>query len=280
MKLSNYSLFTSDLHNYGIARAVEHSAELGFSSVEFVDMWRAERQFPDMLDADEVKRTVAKHGLSISCYSMGVALQEEPQEDTLNRVLRQVDFAAKIGAPFFHHTVTMYSVGMRPMIPIADMLEKVLPSLKAIAARCAEYGITTLYEPQGAYFNGIAGLDLLIGTMRAEGAKNIGFCADIGNCREMDEAAADVFAHFKNDIRHVHLKDYVLTKTPPKDVRYYNSIGGMCMYDCEIGQGNLDFAESFDVLRSIGYQGNFSIEYNCDDVTMRRCLDFVKKFWD
>lgn len=279
MELTNYSLFASDLRNYGIRHAAAHSVALGFSAVEFIDMWNSKDPIPNWLDVEETNRVLKDHDLHVACYSMGVPLQDEPQEENLAKVLREVDLAAKLGSPFFHHTVTMYSVGSRPMIPIGDMLEKVLPSLKTIAKRCAEYGITTLYEPQGAYFNGIAGLDLLINTMRAEGCDNVGFCADIGNCREMDEAAADVFAHFKNDIRHVHLKDYVLTKEVPTGVHYYTSIGGTHMYDCEIGQGNLDFKEAFEVLHSIDYQGAFSIEYGANDASMQRSLAYVKNLW-
>lgn len=278
MELTNYSSFTRDWRTRGIDFAIAHSAELGFSSVEFIDMHNSEQMLCDVLDADHVNRVLRDHGMRVACYSMGVPLHHD-MEKNLAAVLRHVDMAAKVGSPFFHHTVTLMSVGQEEMIPIEDMLAKVLPSLKAIADRCAEHGITTLYEPQGAYFNGIAGLDLLINTMRAEGCKNIGFCADVGNSREVDEPASVVFEHFKKDIRHVHLKDYVLTDTKPEGTRYYTSRRGVYMYDCEIGKGNIDFKECFDVLHGIGYNSAFSFELNCDDEMLRRSIQYIKDLW-
>ena len=43
--------------------------------------------------------------LAILSPQQSVSQQEEPQKENLERVLRQVDFAAKLGSPFFHHTV-------------------------------------------------------------------------------------------------------------------------------------------------------------------------------
>ncbi|MBQ8174805.1 MAG: sugar phosphate isomerase/epimerase [Clostridia bacterium] len=279
MELTNYSSFTRDWRNRGIDYAIEHSAELGFTSVEFIDMYNSQSMIPDALDADHVNRLLKKHGMHVACYSMGVPLHHN-MEKNLQNVLRQVDMAAKLGSPFFHHTVTLMSVGREEMIPIEDMLACVLPSLKEIANRCAEHGITTLYEPQGAYFNGIAGIDLLLRTMRDEGCPNLGFCADVGNSREVDELASLVFAHFKNDIRHVHLKDYVLTDVAPKGIHYYTSRKGTYMYDCEIGTGNIEFKECFDVLRQIGYNASFSFECTCDDESMRRSISYIKNLWE
>lgn len=279
MELTNYPVFSYDVRKRGIDYAAEHSAALGFQSVEFIDMYSARTPLFDFIDADQAKRTLKRHGLSVACYSMGVPLHHNMEKNLAN-ALRQVDLAAQLGSPFFHHTLTLMTVGREEMIPIEDMLARVLPSLRAIAARCREHGMITLYEPQGAYFNGKDGLDLLFNTMRAEGCTNIGFCADVANSREFDEAAADIFAHFAQDIRHVHLKDYVFTDVAPTDTYYYTSRKGTYMYDCEIGTGQIDLKECFDVLHSIDYQGAFSFEVHCDDEAMRRSIRYVKELWE
>lgn len=279
MELTNYPVFSNDVRKRGIDYAAEHSASLGFQSVEFIDMYSARTPLFDLIDAEQAKRVLKNHGLSVSCYSMGVALHHS-MEKNLEKALSQVDFAARLGSPFFHHTLTLMPVGREEMIPIEDMLARILPSLKAIATRCREHGMTTLYEPQGAYFNGIAGLDLLFKTMRAEGCTNIGFCADVANSREVDELASDIFAHFARDIRHVHLKDYIFTDVAPADTYYYTSRRGTYMYDCEIGTGQLDLKECFDVLHRINYQGAFSFEVFCDDEAMRRSIRYVKELWE
>ena len=279
MELTNYNVFAADLRKRGIVYAAEHTAALGFHSVEWIDLWNARKPLPDTLDVDEACRVFDKYGLKAACYSMAVPLHRQPEEN-LGITLRHASLAAKLGSPFFHHTVTLYQVVREEEIPFSDMLARVLPSLTVIARRCEELGMTVLYEPQGAYFNGKEPLSLLLRTMRAEGCDNVGFCADVGNSYEVDEPAFEIFDCLSSDIRHVHLKDYQIFDTLPEDHPYdYTTRAGKYMYECEIGQGNVDIGRCFDVLRRIDYRGAFSFETYGDDASIKRAISYVRSLW-
>lgn len=276
MKVSSYSIFTSDLWNKGVAYAVKHAKETGFEAVEFLDYHSPNRpELPLTFNPEEVNAALAENGLTVSCYSLGVRLQKGEPEETLAYVYRQIAFAAKVGSPFFHHTVTLDCSPNENDPTYREMLKKVLPLTVAIANKCAEYGITCLYEPQGLYFNGVRGLPGFFKIMRKH-CPNVAICGDLGNSYDIDENPVKVIRKMAKYVQHVHIKDCKYDVEIPGEPPSYTSARGKNIYECEIGTGHVDLARCFAYLRRVGYDGYVSFEVQGDDETMKKSIAYVR----
>ena len=141
---------------------------------------------------------------------------------------------------------------------------------------CESRGITCLYEPQGMYFNGIKGLKGLVDKLKANGRK-VGVCADFGNSLFVDEAPDEVIGAFIDDVRHVHVKDYVASSEPINGIVDLKSKGGKYLYHSELGTGVANVDACFELLKKVGYSGNISFEINVNDGEMKKSMDIVRK---
>ena len=177
MKIASFSTFSNDLRRAGIKAAVEHMNALGFDAVETFDFHPSAYEMPvyRAFSAKEIRKSLDAHGLVAACHSVAVRRLDQADAASLEDLYRQIEFAAQIGAPYFHHTLVL---PLKPLPEAPDyraMLDAVLPAAEGIADRCEEYGITCLYEPQGMYFNGVDGLRPLLEGMRLRGKKKLIF---------------------------------------------------------------------------------------------------------
>lgn len=272
MQLTNYSQFYEDIKRFGIEYAARHTAELGFDAVEFLMAPYTEHA----KGIPEVRAILERYGLSVSCYSVYVQLFSADQAEVERHMLRHVEEAAALGAKYLHHTLfPVYNKARiensydEVLLGIADLAER-------IAKACNRCGIGCLYEPQGAYFNGVLGLDRFLQEMRHRGC-DVGICGDFGNSLFVEVDPREVFSKFAKDIRHVHVKDYLVTDCEIPERKGRSSAGGRLLYDASLGDGAVDFLHGFKVLKDAGYDGAIGFEISGSDAELKRALDFVKR---
>ena len=269
--------FRDDYKIYGMEYAAERSARLGFDSVEFLDGCPSASPLYESIDAGYAERVLAQNGLTVACCSLGADLLTSDTDKLKEQLARQIEFAARVKSPYLHHTLAL-SLSVGADAPsYQSVLDRVLEKVIWIAERCAEYGMTCLYEPQGMYFNGVEGLRRLYRCVR-EHCENVGICGDVGNSLFVDVSANDVFDTFADSIRHVHVKDYGIGDRPSEKEMFWKSRGGKYMFDREMGQGVTDFAYCFAKLKQIGYRSAVSFEISGDDQYLTRAIDFIKTF--
>ena len=279
MRFTNYTPFCADLEKHGIEYAAAHSAELGFEAVEFLDLCPIEQPLPSRIQAEQVVQALRANGLSVACYSLCADLSVPDREALLKELFLHVDFAAAIGSPFFHHTVVC-GLELPPNAPTYDeMLALVLPVVTAVARRCAEYGMTCLYEPQGMYFNGVDGLGRLFAEVKKT-CPNVGICGDVGNSLFADTPATDIYDAFIDHMVHVHVKDYQVGQGEEGETTDLYSRSGIPIYDRDIGRGVTDFEYCFAKLKAAGYDGDIAFEITGDDQTVRDAMQFVRDLWN
>ncbi len=273
MKIANYTPFYRDLRTNGIAYAINHSAMLGFDAVEFLTT--SDHDLPNIINAKETAKRLSDSDLSVSCYSVAVDLFGGDLNEKRERMARNIELAAALGAPFFHHTLYT-ALSLTPQSPsFAEMLQGVLPQAEYIATRCREYGIICLYEPQGMYFNGIDGLSQLLSAMRSVHT-NIGVCGDSGNSYFADVDPVAVFQAFAEDIRHVHIKDYRYTEHPIPAEEHYISRGGKHIAAVSMGEGDVDIPALLNILRSVNYNGALSLEFGGNDTELKAAIQRLR----
>ena len=277
MKFSSYNSFLADLYRYGLDYAAERAARLGYSGVEFLDLCpKRMKTTYERYTVDEYRRALDKNSLELACYSSAALLYLDDEQGMLEEIYREADFAAALGSKFFHHTFTIGLAENPKTLSFEKVLDRVAPLAETIAEYCQKKDMTALYEPQGAYFNGTDGFLKLCDEMKRRGVK-FGVCGDVGNPLFADCLGEDVFALCAKDIMHVHVKDYLMSDEPmPEYPGNQMSVSGKHLYDFEIGRGVINFDGCFDVLKSVGYDGYFSIELPGDDESTERMMAFMK----
>lgn len=277
MNLTNYSLFCEDVEKKGLEYALEHTVSLGFEAVEFLNIVDSNNPIlTKNMPAEKIKALLDSYGLSVSCYSVGVNLLAGNKAEKESFMRKNIELAAALGSPYFHHTVTMLLSPAPGNPSYSEVLDEVYPSVDRLAGYCEELGLTCLYEPQGVYFNGVKGLKGLFDKLKANGRK-VGICADFGNSLFVDEIPEKVIAEFISDVKHVHVKDFTVSDTIINGKENHRSKGGKYLYSAEVGKGDIDQTACIELLKKIGYDGDISFEISVDDEKMKEAMEFVRQ---
>ena len=272
MKYSNYSMFSTDCWQKGLDAAIKRTVDLGFDAVEHIENVTGENwKVASVADAKEMRKKLDDNGLSVSCYSALAKLDGDNGEKNVDNLFRHIEFAAIVGSPFVHHTLVPGYDPKEMILSREEMLEGIASRAAAVAKRCNEYGIVCLYEPQGLYFNAVEGVHAIIDEMRARGCE-VGVCGDTGNSIYVDCMPTDIFSAFKNDIKHVHIKDY---RYGLDEVGIATSFGGKIIANADFGNGNVGAFDSLDLVPD--YDSVISFEFAAPDEEVKRVLKLLRE---
>lgn len=271
MKFASYSQFYQDRKQFGIEYAAAHAASLGFDAIEYIEISYDEH----MEDPAKVREVLDRYGLTVVCYSVYVQLFTTDQADVEKHMLRHVEAAAALGAGHLHHTLFPPYNKARITNTYEEVFDGIIDLAERIAKACNKRGIVCLYEPQGAYFNGVTGLEKFLHEMKRRGCM-VGICGDFGNSLFVDVDPREIFKAFAKEIYHVHVKDYLVTdeKKPEKKTR--RSAIGRLLYDAAVGEGSVDFAYGFRELKRVGYVGAISFEIQTSDEEFAKAIAYIK----
>ena len=277
MKFTNYIAFRNDFRQQGIEYATERSARLGFDSIEFLDLCPSETCAFNLTSNSDVRRACEQNGLQVACYSLGADLLANDQSQLKTQLCQQIEFAAEIGSPYFHHTL-IPSLAEDPRVPsYEEVFDSIVETAVWIANRCKIYGLTCLYEPQGMYFNGVEGLNHLFERVRQE-CSNVAICGDVGNSLFVDTSPNDIYDAFITSIRHVHVKDFQINDRPFEDGVFFLSRGGKYLRECQLGEGIVDFEYCFKKMKDHKYQGAVSFELDGSDQILTKAIEQIRAF--
>lgn len=279
MIFTNYVLFQHDLASHGIEYAAEHTLALGMDAVEFLaGVPSGLPAFNDLKEAEKTAEVLKRYGLKTSCFSVGASLYGPDMQKVEEGFKRYSEIAAILGSSYLHHTL-FHPLVLPPNPPSYEtVFNAVIDSVERVAAHAKQFGVSCLYEPQGMYFNGVAGVKPLITEMKKR-ATNVGVCGDIGNCLYVDDDPVSVFEAFAPDILHVHMKDYTVRAEKGNDPTTKPSRGGKWLTLTEIGEGDIDLVGAMGVLKSVNYDGAIAIEVKGDDDFMRRSIEYLKSVY-
>jgi len=281
MTFTAYNQFIYDLGKGGLEYAAKHAKDLEFTSVEFLDFCplNGKKALFEKYDTEEINRILAEYGLSVACVSVYTDLLTEEREKCDKLLLKQIKFAADIGAKNFHHTLIpgIKDYSGRPKYD--EIFDEIVERESVFAYQCAEYGINCIYEPQGLYFNGITGLSRLIEEMKKR-SHNIGFCADVGNSVFVECDEVELFEHLAKFTKHVHIKDYIISDSSLVMKSEMRSLGGKYIYDVLPGGGNIDIASCLKCLKDVGYDGDMALEYLGSDEEIRSSMEYIRTLWN
>ena len=253
-----YSVSTYSFGGYasrGVPFMIDEAARLGFDGIEYCI---------DGGFSDDELRSFSKRardaGLLPVCSCVGADfLNCESVDAECQKVEGEIRRAAILGVPLLRHDI---SRGLSGKLSAGDY-EVALPVLADACRRIAEFarglGVRTCTENHG-YFSQDAARVLSL--YRAVSDDNFGLLCDIGNfmCADGDPVAS--VAAVAPYAVHVHAKDFFFSRgKEPRGGGWFPTRGGDFLKGAIIGEGDARVGESLAVLRSAGYDGFVTVEF-------------------
>lgn len=258
MKLSvtSYS-FQADLREGKMQQAdcVEQAAAMGFDAVEFTDI-DGNNYDEQCENARRIRARADACGIPVCAYAIGADLcreTEEGRQAEIERLCRQVDVAAILGAPLMRHDV----MGRLTPRGIGRSFDLALPYTSAAARAVTEYaatrGIRTCTENHGFIAQDS---DRLERFFNAVAHNNFGLLVDIGNFLCVDEEPRHAVSRLAPYAIHAHLKDFT-----PCQCGGFLTRGARRIRGAVLGEGIVPVSDCIAILQRAGYDGYMTLEY-------------------
>ncbi|WP_322924222.1 sugar phosphate isomerase/epimerase [Paenibacillus campi] len=279
--LSTYSLHSKLVSGaMTVLDVIDYAVEHGAEHVEIVPLSYSLTEQPELLE--QLVEHAKQRGIELSNYAIGANfLQHNPQqiEQEIQRVLGEVDIAAKLGVKLMRHDVASC-----PDVSIANFnrhLDVLATACRRIADYAASYGITTSVENHGYFIQHADRVQMLI---EAVNRPNYKTTLDVGNFVCADEQPLAAVSKNLPFASMVHIKDfYIRPAHRNPGTGWFTSTSGMYLRGAVIGHGDLDIWEILRLIKSSGYDGYISVEFE----GMEDCLsgaaiglDNVRRIWD
>ncbi|MBR4888992.1 MAG: sugar phosphate isomerase/epimerase [Clostridia bacterium] len=279
MKFAFYVGFAEKIQELGPAGAAEYALRLGFSGTELLaSVQGGADSLPDMATARELHRALKERGLPMVCCSVYADLWHNPRAEEL--LLKKAEYTAELECPYLHHTLfpTYHPGESDPSFE--EALKKVAESAARIAKHAEKLGVTCLYEDQGAYFNDIPGYGALLQTVKESAPA--GVCADFGNILFVNGSPQAFIENFAADVRHVHVKDYLLKNGECSPGMYWlRGSGDLWLRETMVGSGAVDVPACMQALKAAGYDGYYALEL-CHpepfEDGVRQAMEYLTRF--
>lgn len=250
--------------------------EIGFDGVEFVDF---NLQRDNALEyAAKLKKKAEELGIEICCYSFGADLIKETDEECsreLERVKREIDIAAALGAKLIRHD-TMFKLKRFRSFDLC--IPFIARQCREISKYAEQYGIRTTVENHGTICQGSERVERLF---NAVDYPNFGLLVDIGNFLCADEEPAHAVSVTAPYAFHAHIKDFKVYKHGEREVPegHFESRACNALVGKPAGYGDVPVAQCIDILKKTGYDGYLVLEYEgAEDCIcgIQKGFDFIK----
>ncbi|MCQ4088527.1 sugar phosphate isomerase/epimerase [Saccharibacillus sp. JS10] len=280
--ISSYSLYQAMQQSKMTIEDVFHwVAELGASHIELVPGLGFDFSEDAHLEARLIELANSL-SLELSNYAIGanfITKDEASYEAEIARVISEVDRAARLGIKRMRHDVA--SREDTSILLFNEDLERLASACRRIADHAAQYGIITSVENHGYYIQASDRVQTLV---HAVDRANFRTTLDVGNFVCVDENPQTAVANNLPYASMVHIKDFYI-RPPHRNPGegWFRSSGGNYLRGAIAGQGDLDLVALIDLIRSSGYDGFLSIEYEGmeDCLTGTRiAFDNVKRIWN
>ncbi len=253
--------------------------DMGFDGIEFTNLRPENKKdctLAEQLDyAKKLRAEAERQGIAIVAYLVGANLYwGSPEEDDreVERLKGQLDVAAALGAPLMRHDVCATEKIGEKVIGFDRMLPVIAANARRITEYAATLGIRTCTENHGKIAQDSDRVERLFHAVNHE---NYGLLADIGNFACADEDSVRAVSRIARYAIHAHAKDFVKYPfgTPvPEGISTFSTRGCNRLAGCALGDGDIPVAQCIAILKSVGYDGYVSIEFEGS----KPCLDEIK----
>ncbi|HIX91580.1 MAG TPA: sugar phosphate isomerase/epimerase [Firmicutes bacterium] len=242
----------------GLMGIIDNAAEMGFEGIEFSEGGWSNNL--DLAVAEKIKERCAERGLEVVSYCVGANFLAADLDAEIERVKKQVDFAAAMGTKNMRHDVGYGFSGRKYSIGYDDALPYLAKGALEVTKYAEQKGVGTMTENHGYFSQDAARVEKLINTVAHP---NFGALVDIGNFMCADEDPVKSVGIMAPYAKHVHAKDFHwksgMEQNPGEgwfQTRAMNYIRGAI-----IGQGEAKVYQSIKILKKAGYDGYITVEF-------------------
>ena len=242
----------------GLMGIIDNAAEMGFAGIEFSEGGWSNNL--DLAVAEKIKERCAERGIEVASYCVGANFLAADLDAEIERVKKQVDFAAAMGTKNMRHDVGYGFSGRKYSIGYDDALPYLAKGALEVTKYAEQKGVGTMTENHGYFSQDAARVEKLINTVAHP---NFGALVDIGNFMCADEDPVKSVGIMAPYAKHVHAKDFHwksgMEQNPGEgwfQTRAMNYIRGAI-----IGQGEAKVYQSIKILKKAGYDGYITVEF-------------------
>lgn len=246
---------------FGVINAAK---EIGFEGIEFTDFGHLTGSMTGMDAAKMVRDRCQESDLAVMSYTIGADFLK-PRDGNgwkgeVDRLKGELDIAKVLGAPLMRHDVTTGLPNWKNSLgEFFDVLPVLVDGCKAVTQYAADLGIKTMFENHGYFIQDSERCALILDRVDH---LNMGALVDIGNFLCADDDPLRAVTLMAPRAFHVHTKDFHIKSADARPGSgWFRSRGGNWLRGSIIGHGNVDVPGCLKALKSAGYDGFVSIEF-------------------
>lgn len=240
-------------------KVCELAKETGFEGIEFTRLYENGHTFDETRKlASDLKTHCDSIGLPIVAYAVGANFLCEDPAAEAEKIKRDADIAAVLGAPVLRHDVC-YALPKKHLYSYRDAANDMAPYIRDVAEYAMKLGVRTCTENHGYIFQSPERVEKLMLTVNHP---NYGWLCDIGNflCADADPVKAVTVA--KDYVFHAHVKDFLFKSGQvERPTGFFGTSGGNHLRGTILGHGVVPVRNCLSILKNSGYDGYVSLEF-------------------
>ncbi len=280
--LSTYSLYAAiEKGEMDVLSIIDWIAANGGEHVEIVPFGFA---LDTKKSLDEVRKRAAGHGLEISSYTIEANLIQPSKKkfkEEVDRLKAEVDKAHRLGVKLMRHDAGWREPEEATIQNFMKDLPRLIEGCRTVADYAAQYGITTSVENHGYHCQHSDRVQMLVASVDRPNYKTT---IDCGNFVCVDDDP--IFAVRKNlpIASMVHVKDFYIRpfdENPGEG--WFQSSNGTYLRGAIFGQGDLDVRRILKEVKTSGYDGYISLEFEGMEECREACkigLGNIRRIWE
>jgi sugar phosphate isomerase/epimerase len=243
-----------------IVDVIGWAAEHGCEHIEIVPIGFTLEDNPRLIE--DIRRKAEQCNIVLSNYLIKANFaggDESQYEAEITRVKRQVDIAVALGVTQMRHDVAHRPIGETTLRQFYADLPRLTEACRRISDYAQPFGIRTSVENHGVYIQHSERIEALI---HAVERGNFGTTLDIGNFLCVDENPEAAVKRSLPFAAMIHLKDFYYRpsyRNPGEG--WFQTANGNYLRGAIFGQGDVDVWELLRMIKSSGYEGDLSLEF-------------------
>jgi sugar phosphate isomerase/epimerase len=238
--------------NWTVLDFLDFAKAQSLEGVELLDIyWKdIENELP------EVKRALSKYGLTVSAYDVTndfVKKEKEEREKELDKVIEGIRTAKKLGTD----VVRVFCGDLKQGIPYEEGKQWIVECLKKAVQYAEEAKIYLAVENHGFFAGKSEQVKEIIEEVENPYVRST---FDTGNFLLVGEDPSEAFARLKEEIVHVHFKDF-RRKRETDPVGGFQSLTGEEWVAVSPFDGEVPLAKIVQQMKNAGYDQWMSLEY-------------------
>ena len=231
---------------------IKYASEISLDGVELLDFYWKDKE----KELEQVLKALKKYDMPVSAYDVSNNFVKGSREERAAeeaKVLEGIKTAKKLGTDI----VRVFCGDLNGELTYEEGQDWIVEGLKHCAEMAEKEQIYLAIENHGLLAGKSQQVQEIINRVNSPYVKST---FDTGNFLLVHENPLDALERVKEQIVHVHFKDF-RKKAPHETVRGFKSLEGEELIGVVPGDGLVELRKILDGLESVRYQGYLSLEY-------------------